>query len=101
MFNGEGPLSWVYKATHFFNFHNVPSHPPQHWLFITSFQLERKSIEWFQEMEEIGALTSWESFVKALQIQFGPSTYNNPIEALINSRGLSDAHKLSCFLRGL
>lgn len=59
--------------------------------------------------------------MKALQIQFKPSTYNDPVEALINLkqtvmvesykiqfellsnqvRGLSNTHKLSCFLEGL
>jgi len=66
-------------------------------------------------------LTSWEAFVKALQIRFGTSSYDDPLEALISIkqtsivelyktqfemlsnrvRGLSDSHRLSCFLGGL
>lgn len=61
----------------------------------------------------------WESFVKALQVQFGPlayddsmetltplkhttivATYKAQLEALSNRlKGLSKRHKLSCFLK--
>nr|XP_034919250.1 uncharacterized protein LOC118052388 [Populus alba] len=117
-FNGEDPIGWVYKANQFFNFHNIPA---QHRLFIASFHMEGKAITWYQELEETGILTSWEAFVKALQIRFGTSSYDDPMEALISIkqtttvelyktqfemlsnrvRGLSDSHRLSCFLGGL
>jgi hypothetical protein len=35
-------------------------------------------------MEEIGLLTSWDSFVKALQVQLGASSYDDTIKALIS-----------------
>ena len=63
-------------------------------------------------------ITSWEAFVTALNIRFGASSYDDPMEALINVKQLStvevyktrfeslsnrvrvlyDSHKLSCFL---
>jgi len=55
MFNVEGLLGWVYKATHVFNFHNTPLH---HMLFIASVYVEGKVISWFQKMEEASALTN-------------------------------------------
>ena len=75
----------------------------------------------FQDSEELGIFTSWDSFVKALHTRFGSSTYDDPMEVLIKLRqtsyvlvykgqfkllinrikGLSDKHKLSCFLSGL
>ena len=117
-FNGDDPIGWVYKANQFFNFHNTPA---QHRLFIASFHMEGKAITWYQELEETGMITSWEAFVTALNIRFGTSSYDDPMEALINVkqsstveiyktrfeslsnrvRGLSDSHKLSCFLGGL
>ena len=83
--------------------------------------MEGKAITWYQELEETGILTSWEAFVKALQIRFGTSSYDDPMEALISIkqtstvelyktqfemlsnrvRGLYDSHRLSCFLGGL
>ena len=83
--------------------------------------MEGKAITWYQELEETEILTSWEAFIKALQIHFGTSSYDDPMEALISIkqtstvefyktqfkmlsnrvRGLFDSHKLSCFLGGL
>jgi TolA-binding protein len=54
-FNGDDPIGWVYKANQFFNFHNNLA---QHRLFIASFHMEGKAITWYQELEEIGILTS-------------------------------------------
>ena len=114
-FNGDDPIGWVYKANQLFNFHNTPA---QHKLFIANFYMEGKAITWYHKLEEIGILTSWEAFVKALQIYFGTSSYDEPREALISIkqtltlelyttqfeklsnrvRGLSDSYMLSCFL---
>ena len=83
--------------------------------------MEGKAITWYQELEETRIITSWEAFVSSLQIHFGTSTYDNPMEAIISVkqtttveiyktqfdllsnwvRGLSDSHRLSCFLGGL
>jgi hypothetical protein len=80
--------------------------------------MEGKAITWYQELEETGILTNWEAFVKALQVRFGTSSYDDPMEALISIkqtstvelyktqfemlsnrvRGLFDSHRLSCFL---
>jgi hypothetical protein len=90
-------------------------------LFIASFHIEGKAITWYQELEETWIITSWEAFVKALQIHFRTSSYDDPMKALISIkqtstielyktqfeilsnrvRGLSDSHRLNCFLGGL
>ncbi|KAA8534844.1 hypothetical protein F0562_029940 [Nyssa sinensis] len=44
--------------------------------------MEGKAITWFQELESAGGFPSWESFVRALLIRFGPSAYEDPMEAL-------------------
>ena len=85
-FNGDDHIGWVYKANQFFNFHNSPA---QHRLFIASFHMEGKAITWYQELEETGILTSWEAFIKALQIRFGTSSYDDPMEALISIKQAS------------
>ncbi|XP_042972766.1 uncharacterized protein LOC122304569 [Carya illinoinensis] len=83
--------------------------------------MEGKALVWFQDLEESGKLNTWEAFVKALLMRFGPTTYDDPMEqlaklsqkgtvdgyktdfeALSNRlRGLSEDFKLSCFLSGL
>jgi hypothetical protein len=44
-------------------------------LFMASFHMEGRAITWFQEMEETRALTSYELFVKAIQIQLEISSH--------------------------
>jgi hypothetical protein len=51
--------------------------------------MEVNAITWYQELEETGILTSWEAFVKALQIRFGTSSYNDPMKALISIKQTS------------
>lgn len=72
-------------------------------------------------MEEIGAITNCETFVKAFLIRFGPSSYDDLMKALTRLRQtesveeykvefeaisnrlrrLSDSHKLNYFLSSL
>jgi hypothetical protein len=66
-------------------------------------------------------LNCWDDFVRAIQLRFGPASYNDPMELLTKLkhtnfviaykgqfespsnriRNLSDMHKLSCFMNGL
>lgn len=76
---------------------------------------------WFQDLENSSCLHTWEGFVQALIIKFGPSSYDNPMEILTRLRqndsvkaykgqfetlsnrlgSLFENYKLSCFLSGL
>ncbi|KAF5466832.1 hypothetical protein F2P56_016722, partial [Juglans regia] len=118
VFHGDNPHGWLFKVNHFFTYHNTL---PQHKLRLVSLHMEGKALVWFQDLEESGTINSWEAFVKALVIRFGPTTYDDPMEqlaklsqkgsvddyktefeALSNRlRGLSEIYKLSCFLSGL
>ena len=78
-----------------------------------------EALVWFQDADESSLFTSWEPFVRALQIRFGSTAYNDPIETFTRLRqtsaqykaqfkalsnhvkGFSKRHKLSCFLNGL
>ena len=83
--------------------------------------MDLEALIWFQEAEEAGVSSDWESFVPALHVRFGTSACDDPIEVLTRMRqtstlalykaefeavsnrvkGLSPLHKLSCFLSGL
>ncbi|KAG2666849.1 hypothetical protein I3843_15G081700 [Carya illinoinensis] len=118
IFTGDNPLGWLYKVNQFFSFHNTL---PQHRLRLVSFHVEGKALVWFQDLDESGVLSTWEAFVQALLLRFGPSSYDDPVEQLTRLRqvgtveeykshfeelsnrlrGLSESFKLSCFLSGL
>lgn len=83
--------------------------------------MEGDAFVWFQTVADGGLCRDWEAFSKSLLLHFGPKAYDNPMEALTRLkqtslvagymaqfetlfnclRGLSDDHKLSCFLSGL
>jgi hypothetical protein len=82
--------------------------------------MERDALIWFQDAEESRQFPTWEAFVQALLVRFGPA-YNDPMEALMwllqsssiaeytsqfealsnQLRGISEKNKLNCFLNGL
>ena len=88
---------------------------------MASYHLDGEAFIWFQDLEQAGGFASWEVFIKALQTRFGTSAYDDPMEALTRLKqttsvvsykgnfeilsnrikGLSESHKLSCFLSGL
>lgn len=47
-----------------------------------SYHIEGVALVWYQDDVDCGIFTSWDSFVKTLQVRFGPTTYDYPIEAL-------------------
>ncbi|XP_035546666.1 uncharacterized protein LOC118348677 [Juglans regia] len=88
---------------------------------MASYHMEGDALVWFQNVVGGGLCHDWEAFSRALMLRFGPTAYDDPMEALTRLkqtstvasymnqfevlanrlRGLSDVHKLSCFLRGL
>ena len=49
---------------------------------IASFHMEGEALIWFQESEETGVFCGWESLVQAMQVRFGMTAYDDPMEAL-------------------
>ena len=88
---------------------------------MASYHLDGEALIWFLDVEQAGGFTSWDVFIRALQTQFGVTAYDDPMEALtrlqqvssvvaykgnfeiLSNRimGLSESHKMSCFLSGL
>ncbi|KAF5477456.1 hypothetical protein F2P56_004096 [Juglans regia] len=117
-FRGGNPSPWIYRANQYFLYHQVP---PGQRIFIASFHMDDEALIWFQDASEAGTFLSWEDFIKAVQIRFGSTPYDDPMESLtrlkqvstVNDyksefeilsnriRGLSEKNKLSCFLSGL
>ncbi|XP_042973080.1 uncharacterized protein LOC122304883 [Carya illinoinensis] len=117
-FNGDNPTGWIFKANQYFEIHQT--NPAQR-LLIASYHMEEEALVWYQDAYESGQLTSWDTFVRALLLRFGPTAYNDPMEGLTRLkqtttvsaykaefeslsnrlRGLSAPYKLSVFLSGL
>ncbi|KAF5468876.1 hypothetical protein F2P56_012987 [Juglans regia] len=83
--------------------------------------MEGEALLWYQDVVDGSIFNSWDSFVKALLARFGPTAYDDPMEALTRLKqtstvaiykaqfeslsnrlkGLSDRLKLSCFMTGM
>ncbi|XP_042979911.1 uncharacterized protein LOC122310090 [Carya illinoinensis] len=83
--------------------------------------MEGEALVWYQNALDSRQFNSWESLVIALQVRFGPSTFDDPMEALTRLKqtslislytsqfealenrlkGLSERYKLSCYVSGL
>jgi len=69
-FDGTDPLDWLFQADQFFQFYNIP------WNVI-AFYMRGDALSWFKWMYQNHQLTDWISFSRALELRFGPSTYEN------------------------
>jgi hypothetical protein len=100
----------------FFQYYQIPEEEK---VIHASYYLDEEALIWFQDCEH--EIMNWNEFVRAVQMRFGPATYDDPMETLTKLRhthsvvaykgqfealsnrirNLSEAHKLSCFMSGL
>ncbi|GAU45358.1 hypothetical protein TSUD_239070 [Trifolium subterraneum] len=78
-FDGKNVLNWIFKAEQFFDYHNTPD-PDR--LMIASVHLDQDVVPWFQMNQRSHPFRSWQEFTRALELDFGPSTYDCPRAAL-------------------
>uniref|UniRef100_A0A2N9I2L9 Protein kinase domain-containing protein n=1 Tax=Fagus sylvatica TaxID=28930 RepID=A0A2N9I2L9_FAGSY len=115
-FKGGDPTSWMFRAIQYFEYYQVHDASK---VMHASYHLDDDALIWFQSCEH--DLGCWDNFARAIQLRFGPPSYDDPMELLIklkhvNSieeykglfeslsnriRNLSSMHKLSCFMSGL
>ena len=105
-FSGGDPFACYYEI------------PEEEKILNASYHLDDEALVWFQDCER--SLDSWETFVRAIQVRFGPSSYDDPMETLTKLRhttivfayksqfeisyrikNLPESHKINCFLSGL
>lgn len=117
-FNGKNPSAWIFKASQYFEYHQTT---PAQTLLLASYHMEGDALVWYQEALDTAQFVSWETLVRVMLVRFGPSAYDDPLEALTRLkqvttvatfkasfealsnrvRGLTEHHKLTFFLSGL
>jgi len=117
-FTGDDTMTWLYKAEKFFTLYNTLDEQK---VAIASIHFEGKVLPWFQLLEKAHQVPDWLSLSTAIQIQFGPSQFDNPRSDLFKlkqsstvadyyvsftelanrSYGLDDSVLLDCFIGGL
>lgn len=117
-FDGTDLMGQAYPANQFFAYHQTNAH---HHVLLASFHMKGKALVRFQDHEASGTINSWDGLVHALQTWFGPTAYEDPMEALTRLRQITtvgsyksdfeylsnqlrclvEPYKLSCFLSKL
>ncbi|XP_058757342.1 uncharacterized protein LOC131630580 [Vicia villosa] len=117
-FDGTDALEWLFQAEQFFAFYSIPY---ENRLPMAAFYMKGDALGWYKWMFQSNELTTWEAFSKALELRFGPSTYENHQAQLFKLRqhgsvteyqasfeklgnrvvGLPPDAILNCFISGL
>lgn len=117
-FDGQEPLDWLFQAEKFFLFYQVPI---EQRLPMAAFYMKGEALSWYKWMYQNHQLFDWKSFSWALELRFGPSSYENHQAELFKLRqsgsvseyqtqfeklcnrvyGLSPDALLNCFISGL
>lgn len=53
------------------------------------FHMDGEALIWFQDNEETGVFSNWESLVQNLHVRFGSNSYDDPMETLTRLRQTS------------
>lgn len=117
-FDGRDPLGWIFKMNQLFQYQNTPE---EERITVASLYLDCAALSWYQWMFTNGLISSWQSFLDALESRFAPTFYDDPrgalfklvqrgsvndylteFERLANRvTGLPPPFLLSCFISGL
>ncbi|KAH7547281.1 hypothetical protein FEM48_Zijuj01G0293100 [Ziziphus jujuba var. spinosa] len=117
-FNGEEPLAWLYQAEQYFEFKNIPI---DEIVQLASFHLDGIALQWYRWLMKFQGPLTWPEFSKSLVQHFGPTDYEDPLEALTRLKqtitmeayqesfeklshqvdGLPERFLVGCFIAGL
>ncbi|PNY06477.1 hypothetical protein L195_g002943, partial [Trifolium pratense] len=117
-FDGSNPLDWIFQAEQYFDLSNTPIH--QRLTYVPFFMIG-PALAWFKWLHTNHLLSTWPEFTKALELRFGPSSFENHQIALFNLKqtgtvvdyqtqfenisnrtsGIPPPVLLNCFLSGL
>jgi hypothetical protein len=78
-FNGDDPMGGIYKADQFFRYQGTIA---QEKVLLASFHLQDDALQWYKWYARSQPNVSWEEFIQALCVRFGPSDYEDFDEAL-------------------
>jgi hypothetical protein len=73
-FKGGDPTLWVYRVVQFFHYYHIPNEEKVIHAF---YHLDEEALIWFQDCEH--DIVGCNEFVRAIQLRFGPRTYDDPL----------------------
>ncbi|GKB30446.1 ty3-gypsy retrotransposon protein [Tanacetum coccineum] len=117
-FDGSNPLDWIFQANNYFEYYSIPADQR---VTLAVFYFIGDALSWYKHLANNNLLGTWATFSRALELRFGPSTYENHQATLFKLKqtstvsayqtdferisncvtGLSPEALLNCFLSGL
>ncbi|KAL4590005.1 hypothetical protein LXL04_002923 [Taraxacum kok-saghyz] len=118
LFTGDNPLDWIFQANNYFEYYAIPEDQR---IALSVFYFTGNALSWYKHQATNQLLGNWAEFSRAIELRFGPSTFENHQAALfklsqtstitayqsefekISNRvnGLTPDALLNCFLSGL
>nr|GEW79336.1 transposon Ty3-G Gag-Pol polyprotein [Tanacetum cinerariifolium] len=78
-FGWEDPKGWLYQAKQYFEFQRVETEDQ---VQLASFHLDGIALQWHRWITKFRGPMTWAEFSKAILGRFGPTEYEDPVEAL-------------------
>lgn len=73
-FDGGDPQGWVFKIQQYFDYHQVVEDQR---LKVAPFYFDGKALAWYQWMLRSNQITSWNGFLRSIQVRFGSSEFED------------------------
>ena len=67
----------MYRALQYFHYYQVPDTEK---VMQASYHLDEEALVWFQDCKH--EITCWNAFVRAIQVRFGPTSYDDLMKLL-------------------
>ncbi|XP_014499673.1 uncharacterized protein LOC106760763 [Vigna radiata var. radiata] len=83
-------LQWIFKAKQFFEYYDTPD---EQRLTITAIHFEKEVVSWYQMMQRNNPIVSWNTFVRSLELEFGPSPFESPRSTLFKLNQSTSVHE--------
>ncbi|CAH9123102.1 unnamed protein product [Cuscuta epithymum] len=78
-FSEGDPAGWIYQAEQYFDYYDVA---PDRKVRLVSMHLEGLALQWYRWLLKRRGPVTWDEFVRAIRLRFGPTEFADPSEAL-------------------
>ncbi|CAH9146476.1 unnamed protein product [Cuscuta epithymum] len=78
-FSEGDPAGWIYQAEQYFDYYEVT---PDRKVRLVSMHLEGLALQWYRWLLKRRGPITWDEFVRAIRLRFGPTEFADPSEAL-------------------
>lgn len=79
-FEGDNPRIWKDKCLEYFTLFDLP---PSLWTSMASLNMDGRAAKWLQVYKQKNGLSSWDTFIQAVESKFGENDYREALTMLL------------------